>query len=245
MKCVVTIIQNKRVALPFIFGRYCLPKMRKVFGGQMELYHIFHDLHVKDDELESNRSHGLEHLDRVNHFIKKGLFSEAFIVRHQERNIEHLAIPSFLKAARIAIRENADFHVWLEDDAIILDKECNKWKDDLKNADVGLYRDTRWQKMINCAFFVSTREFDKRMVNIFSDYQRDNTENYIPFGSQVEHFLWRASKSQALLKGKYAERHHPSGKWKVHLPALKKWLVDAIPEITQEHLDYLNLDFDF
>jgi hypothetical protein len=241
--CVVTIIQNKRVSLPFIFGRYCLPKMREMFDGKIELYHIFHDLHTQHGELESSRDYTEDSLENVRQFIEYDLFSEAIVISHRESSIEHLALPSFKMALEMTIQRDADFHLWMEDDAIIFDKECNLWEKKLGDADVGLYRDTRSQKMINTAFFLSRGSFDRRMLKYIKNYHRDSAEDYSPFGSQIEYAFWSASKSQAVLKAEYAKRHHPYGKWRSTISDVKRWLKGAIPEISEDHLDYLRLDF--
>jgi hypothetical protein len=243
-RCVITIIQNKRVSLPFIFGRYCLPRMKDLFDGEIELYHVFHDFHFQHDELESNRSYGELHLDRVRMFIDGEAFSEAKIIRHREVNYDHFAVPSFIKAAEVALEREADFHLWMEDDAIVLDEDCDRWGELLKGCDVGIYRDTRRHKMFNTAFFLSTREFDEKAVTALRGYERDSAVDYFKMGhgSQIEHTMWRASRKQAVLNKRYASRHHPGGKWGT-VSELRKWVKDAIPEITDEHLSYLYLDF--
>jgi len=215
--------------------------MRDLFGGKIELYHVLHDLHFQSHELESNRM-GIEHLESVKDFIRKGMFPEATIISHRELHSEHLAVPSYIKAAEIAIERNADFHLWIEDDALVLDRECHNWNSQLKDADVGLYRDNGHHQMINTAFFLSSRGFDERMLDIFKHYKADGKDYFATsMGSQTEHFFWRASKKQVVLNNTYAERHHPpNGKT---IPELKKWLRLIIPEIQEEHLSYLHLDF--
>ena len=42
MKAVITIFQCKRVVLPYIFMKYCYPKMKKIFPGEMKEYLIQH-----------------------------------------------------------------------------------------------------------------------------------------------------------------------------------------------------------
>ena len=244
MKCVVTILQNKRVALPFLFGKYSLPAMRKAFGGEVKLYHIFHDMHVEDKQLQSNKVYDLSDVNRVWEFIYRGFYNEAKFVPHQEVNTELLSLPSMMKAAEVAIEEKADFHLWLEDDAIVYDLECGKWAELMKGATVGLYRSTVKQQMINPSFFVSTVEYDRKLLEALKDYKKEPHEKFAQYGSQIEHLLWTLCENPVLLNSAAAQRHHPYGtKWSVWLPELKEWLKSTIPDIQPEHVGLLDIDF--
>lgn len=242
-KCVVTITQNKRVALPFIFGKYILPRMREVFGGEIKLFHIFHNTHVDHIQLESNRDYGLTALDRVRYFIGNKWYGEATIIDHQEINLNHLILPSLIKCLEIAIAEQADYHLWMQDDAILFDKNCHMWQFLMKNHDIGLYRNTSHQKMINIAYFLSTLQFDEKLLPFLHSYVRNQEVDWTPYGSQMEHTFWKASQSQALFPSQFASRHHVGGKYASSCSDVKRWLRIMVPEITEEDLNLLNIDF--
>lgn len=241
-KCVITITQNKRVALPFIFGKYILPRMKESFG-EVKLFHVFHNLHVRHGQLESNRDYGLEALGRVRYFIGNKKFNEAIVVDHQEVNLNHLILPSLIMCADIAIKEKADYHLWLQDDAIVFDKDCHLWQFIMKGKDVGLYRNTFGQQMINLAFFLSNTDFSKKLLPSLKEYVRDNSRDWGPVGSQMEHLFWNTCSNPVLLNKDYATRHHIGGKWTFTAEDLKVKLKEMIPEITEEDLGLVDLDF--
>src|SRR5579859_679223 len=152
MKCIITYFQNKRIALPYIFNRYCFPKMKEIFPGEMKLYHIFHNLHIKDNLLESNRIEENK-LKQTTEFIHK--YKGACIIPHKKVFPELYSIPSYKIGVVMALKESADLHLWLEDDAIVYDMNCKTWPEKMIGKDVGLYRQTMHISMINCAFMLT------------------------------------------------------------------------------------------
>jgi hypothetical protein len=251
MRCVITIIQNKRIALPYIFNKYCLPMYKKCFRGDVKLFHIFHNCHGNQGALYSNASMGEGHVRKVMKFIKDKQFPEAKIIEHNTVSKEWPALPSYKLAIDVAIREKADFHLWMEDDAIIYDRNCNTWALTLGSGDIGLYRDTDKKEMVNIAYFLSTNEYDRRLKRLMHEFYKGveipsnlgNWGNYAGKGSLIEHMAWRASRKPILLERYKAYRHHPHKAHNVTGTMVKEWLKKTIPDISKQDLWLLNLDF--
>jgi len=252
MKGIVTIFQNKRVALPYIFGKYAFPKMKERFCGKLELWHIFHNADYKGAGLDSNKQLGREHVDRVSKWISKHKFFNANILSHKENSKEAPMLPSVERALRLAKEERADLHLFLEDDALVYDPDCGTWATTLGDCDVGLYRNTPGHGMINTAYFLGTAEFDNRLSKILEEYKRGMSlpankgfwEDYRNKGSQIEHTAFRACRKPAILKSSCAVRHHVKNgsKYRSTTADVKAWLTRTFPEITTEDLNLLDLD---
>jgi len=252
MTGIITILQNKRVALPYIFGKYAFPVMQKLFPGKLILYHIFHDVNFKNAKLASNQQLGQKHLQHVRQFVKEYKFTNALIYQHTKTSTEAPALPSIKLALQVASDENADIHLWMEDDAIVFDPNCNTWFTTLANGDVGLYRDTNQKEMINLAYFLSTREFDNRFALMLEEYKKHMSlpsnkgewETYRKHGSQIEHTAWRASRKPVLLNSNCAFRHHPYETYRRTRKDVEEWLQKIFPHITLEDIKLLETDFD-
>lgn len=251
MKCIITILQNKRIALPYIFNKYCMPALCKRFNGKIELFHIFHNTHVSTSAMASNKIDASE-IKKVEQAILADLFAEATIISHKEINKEMPSLPSFKLALKIARQEKADLHLWMEDDAIIYDKDCNSWATSLGNADAGLYMNTNEKEMINTAYFLSTREFDERFTNILDEFNKNlqvigstkgKWNNFAGKGSLIEHCAWRSARKPVYLGPDKAYRHHPHQRHKKTKQMLYSWLYKTIPGIDSLDLNYLNADF--
>ena len=65
------------------------------------------------------------------------------------------------KGIEIFLKEKGNFHMWLEDDAIVFDPEMKKWPQII--PEVGVY--WNWN-FINVRDSVTTRQFDERMLRI-------------------------------------------------------------------------------
>jgi hypothetical protein len=252
MKCVITILQNKRVAMPYIFGTYSLPMMRARFNGEIKLYHIFHASNGLRSQMTSNLLLGPEKVEQTAQFIKEGHYKNATIVSHKKTSAKWPTLPSLRIAVKIALKEKADFHLWLEDDAIVYDKDCDTWATTLGSADVGLYMQTDKKQLINTAYFLSTREYDERFARSLQEYDRNMSISankqkwgkYAGHGSLIEHVAWRAARKPIFLGPDKAYRHHPHPTFTKTGTMVRKWLKETIPGISPVHLSLLKRDFD-
>lgn len=216
--------------------------MQALFPGEMKLFHIFHDSNQEGSEIESNRLSD-SHRKNVWDFLSKKLYPNAKIIAHQETSTENTALPSYRLAAEIAMEEQADFHLWIEDDALVFDTECNLWPERVK--DIGLYRFTQKQEMVNPSFLLSTPGYNRRLLELFKNYRKEDSSLYAIYGSQIERVFWQAVQHSVVLPKKFANRHHPyPSKWAVWRPELEQWLQQRIPEISTAHLGLLKLDFE-
>lgn len=235
MKIVITYCQNKRTAMPYLFGKYALPMMEKVFPGEVKLYHIFHDLHVRDERLASNRADA-SGLARVREFVKT---APGAVVTHTEVFPDLYVLPSFRIGSAVAIKERADLHLWLEDDAIVYDPLCYLWPRLMRDTDIGLFRQTAHIPMANCAFLLTSYKFDVKFLA--ADFRDDGKE--YPNSSPFETFLWGLAESHQVLHPGAANRHHPRGPFKTTTDDLAAWLQETIPNIEEQDLKLLREDF--
>lgn len=241
MKCIITYLQCKRAVLPYLFGKYCFPKMKEAFPGDMELYHIHHNIHQNDTQL-STSTLDESHLNLVNDFIKNGMYPHANIIQHNDTNRELAFIPSVIRASQIAIENNADLHLWIEDDAIVYDPLCWQWPERV-GCPIGTYRNTPRQKMVVCAYFISRLPFDQDLIPVLRAYKREPHWKYIQYGSQYERLLFMLTGQRvAVLNENCAFRHHPYDKYTKTRLDVEGWLKKNLP-ISTKDLDLLKLDF--
>jgi hypothetical protein len=236
MRCVITYFQNKRIALPYIFGKYCLPEMKKHFPGEIQLFHIFHNIHVKDPRLASTRDYTEQDLSKVRSFLPQ--YKHANIISHSELIPDMYTLPSFRIGMKVSILAKADLHLWLEDDAIVMD--TFDWLKTYKDEDVLLYRNTISDRMANCAFMITSNSYDRKALRALRHFKRDNKE--YKNSSQIENFFWTKAKSHVLLDSDKAIRHHPYVP-RVDKEHIKEWLMRKIPNIEQQDIDLLDNDY--
>lgn len=252
MKCVITILQNKRVAMPYIFGRYVLPMMRQCITGEVKLFHIFHDGHNTSAGKTNSAKMRADRVDMVKAHISSGSYPEAIIRSHKRTCDFHPVLPSLQLAVQVALEEQADFHLWLEDDAIVYDQDCGTWATTLASGDAGLYADTDKKQLINTAYFLSTREYDQRFNLLLQEFQNRPTitankgrwDDYAGRGSLIEHVAWRAARRPVYLGPGKMFRHHPYARHTKTAAMVKEWLRNNIKGITKPDLDLLALDFE-
>lgn len=171
MKLVVTILQARRVVLPHLFLRHALPRMRGAFPGDVEAVLVQHRRLPEDGArfLATNEAAaaGAGH-DRVAEWTRAGRFEAAHVVAHERSHPPYPSIPSYHLACEVALDLGADFHLWLEDDALVWDEACGDWPGRFGDREVGVYR--RFSG-INSAFFVSRPSFDARILHGLADYE--------------------------------------------------------------------------
>ncbi len=260
MKAVITIFQCKRVVLPYIFIRYCLPKMQQIFPGEMKVFLIQHLANVSNLCMQSGDICDSK-LDLVKQWSDDDKFSGAEIIRHAEVVPKHPALPSYRIGVETALREHADFHVWLEDDALIFDEECSRWSEIIGEKDVGVYRPR--SNFIHVAYLVSRPDFDKRILEMMEteelwdigstkkpffrkrffrrllSYATLNLYEYgfsPPIG-HVEYFMTKACKTKKIaLNANFAARFHQGID-----PQL---IINMVKKVAPSELSLLKVDFE-
>ena len=251
--CLITILQNKRISLPYIFNKYCFPMMKERFNGRILYYHILHNLHDSKHNLFSNKQLCENKLKLVEEYIKQEKFKNAHILSHERTSAAWPALHSVKIAANcLGSIGFYDFHLWMEDDAIIYDTDCDQWATILGSADVGLYRNTDKKQMINTAYFLSTPEFDHRILRILEEFHNDLDirqnkglfDNFKGGASTIEHLFWRAARKPVLLNPDHAMRHHPYVKHRRTGEEVRRWLRRTIPNISNEDIELTKQDFD-
>lgn len=232
MKIVITIYQNRRVVLPHIFIRYILPKMRAVFPGEIEAVVIQHrsDASGGNRRLESLR-HSTDALQRVRDWTERGMFDGAEVRPHEVIHRPYPSIPTFHRGVEAALERDADFHVWMEDDALIVDFDCAWWDKLLGNTEVGVYRKFHY---LNPAYMVTRRSFAERIREPLSRYD-DWKES-----SRLERFLAQQMvTSRTYLNPARAVRYHH----KYYPYTGIRYVVEAVREHAPEALELLDVDF--
>jgi hypothetical protein len=200
MMAIATILQCKRAFLPHVFVRYCAPFMRDVLGFDLRVFVIQHQpMPMSDGPLETNRSpRGTE---RVEQRTKDGMYDGAAVVSHSEWFPPLPSLPSVLMAAELGIEMAADYHLWLDDDAIVLDEECS-WEG---HDDVRVYR---VNDIVNQAYFVSSRGFDERVTDMLRTVESDWRVPGENPGHLLEKRLACMCRSKKQLPDRFAARIH-------------------------------------
>lgn len=198
MRVVVTILQCKRAFLPYVFVRYCQPLMRDVTGWDFRTWIIRHEA-MGGGPLSTNRSKRTN--QRVLQWQDEGMYEGAEVFSHSEWFPALPSLPSFLMAAEIALREDADYHLWLDDDAIVLDEEC-AWEG-IREA--GVYREN---DIINQAYFVSRPMLDARMTDMLRLVEGDWSHAGKNAGYLLEKRLADMCRRKKQLEGRFAARIH-------------------------------------
>ena len=242
MKAVVTIFQFRRAVLPYLFMRYCYPVMKQAFPGSLDVW-IIQDTGLAKGNIHTSAN---VYSDTKRHLIAEwtdaGRYAGATIVRHDEPLDPRYPqlLPSYRIGMEIARRERADFHLWLEDDAIVLDRDCGQWGDLLADKDAGVYQ---LVQNICPAFFVSTPAFDTRLLSIVRDRKVDgihqpfdDTQGWRPSLGDVEYYTtWACKTERALL--------NPASVARVHSRPESHQLVQFVRAIAPREAGLLNIDF--
>lgn len=232
LRAVVTIVQYCRAVLPHIFIRHVLPAMRAVFPGQIDVVIVQHraDASGENHRLASLRASS-RGMDRVRRYTAEGMYEGAEIVPHEIVHRPYPSIPSYHLAVQAALARNADFHVWLEDDALIHDLACGRWDELLGPREVGVY--TRFHAL-NSAYLVTRRRFAERIVGPLSQYQDWHQ------GKRIEVFLRRSLRtSRVYLDPSSATRYHAIE----HPNAGLRYVVEVVRRIAPDAIHLLDDDF--
>jgi hypothetical protein len=232
LRTVVTIIQCRRAVLPHIFIRYALPAMRRVFPGQIDVVLVQHRVDASGDNtrLESLRS-GTAGLERVRRYTENGMYEGAEILAHEIVHRPYPSIPSYHLAVEAALSRQADFHVWLEDDALIYDLACGRWDELLGPREVGVYN--RFHAL-NTAYLVTRRRFAERIVGKLSRYDEWHQ------GTRLEVYLRQSMRtSRVYLERSAATRYHHHE----YLHASLRYVAEAVRQIAPDAVHLLDEDF--
>lgn len=203
MKLVVTILQARRVVMPYIFVKHALPRMQAVFPGQIEVVLVQHrslpDPKQSDPFLETTKtdpSWG----ERVVEWTEAGRYEGADVVTHDVHNPNYPSIPTFHRACVEALNRGADYHLWIEDDALVCDENCGRWPAIFGDREMGVYRHF---SEVNAAFFVTRPAFDERALPGLERYAHWTK------GERIERYLRRQLRTpRAHLNPAYAVRNH-------------------------------------
>jgi hypothetical protein len=212
-KAVITIFQCKRVILPHFFIKNIYPQMKASFPGEMKLYLI---QHIPRGGANCTKSANMsdDNLKIVREWTDNGMFDGADIIQHSDFCERDAVMPTYRRGVKLALDESANFHLWLEDDALVFDRDCGSWPVTLKDKDVGVYRN---YDMINCAFFVGTPSYEKRIYDIMLDESKwdmmapfwlpDRSEMDIN-APKIEPILTKNCLSRSIFDESYAGRIH-------------------------------------
>ncbi len=236
MNVVVTITQSHRVALPYIFIRHVLPRLRACFPGEIEVVLIQHrvDASGGGTTLESLRAAGAaEKLARVRTWTEEGRFVGATVVGHEIVHRPYPLIPSVHLGVRAALERRADFHLWLQDDALVFDEEIAHWPERLAGHEVGVYAPT--PQILHPAFLVTRPAFDRRIIGPLENYAAWTWGR-----TPLETFLRRNLRTRrAYLPRHYAVRSHP----REYPYTGIRYVVTAVKKIAPGAVPLLDLDF--
>ncbi len=232
MKALVTILQCRRVVCPHLFVRYALPQMRARFPGDLEVVLIQHEAKTQRFSRLQSAKLPAERERLVSEWTHGGRYDGARVLRHSEWHEPYPSLPSMQFAAEQALAARADFHVWLEDDALLLDESCARWDEQLGSAELGVYRSS--DEIINTAWFVSRPSFDRRILPGLR--RRWAWRRF----SRLEPWLRKKTTHvPAQLEPHFATREHHQ----VYPYTGMNWLVAKVAELCPDQLELLTLDF--
>jgi hypothetical protein len=248
MKILVTILQCRRVALPFLFIRYSLPMMRSAPGCSVHVHLIQHEY-----LLDNINAHETSKLPRskqqvVAEWTDAGRYAGAIITRHAEQFSQYPSIPSRRIAVEFAACHDHDLHLWLEDDAFVYDEACGNWSDTMGTSLIGAYRENAFG-YVNTAHYVCRPELDLQLlpllrepknwnlnVSMYTDECAGKTLNLS--SPRIEPTITRlAARRVTQLRPSAASRYNVRKPESIF--ALKRLLDRVCPA----DLNWLNLDF--
>ena len=230
MKVVVTILQARRAVLPYIFLKHVLPRMRRMIDGQVEVAIIQHRKIPRnaDTFLATNKTAG--GTQRVADWTRSGRFEAATIIGHDIEHPPYPSIPSFHLACEAALERRADYHLWLEDDALVWDEECDRWPEIFGPREIGVYRSF---SAINASYFVSRPDFDQRILSGLADYGHWSRKR------RLEPWLWQNLRTRRVrLSPRYAVRTH----FREYPFTGDRFVVDMVRRLCPQDLQLLDLE---
>lgn len=232
LKAVVTINQCRRAVLPHIFVRYVLPMMQERFPGEMSCVIVQHrtDASGGNSRLTS-LSEDDGGLERVRRFTEEGYYEGAEIITHDVVHKPYPSIPTIHLGVKAALDRGADFQLWMEDDALIIDPHCGRWDELLGAREVGVYNTFH---ALNSAYLLTRRSFSERIVKPLSQY-KDWRES-----SRLEVYLRRQMRtSRVYFDRSFAIRNH----YHTYPYASLPYVVERVRAIAPEAVHLLDLDF--
>lgn len=233
MKLVVTILQARRVVMPYIFVKHALPKMKAVFPGEIETVLIQHRSlpdPTRTDAFLETTSTDPSWSRRVVEWTEAGRYEGADVVTHEVHNPSYPSIPTFHRACVEALDRGADFHLWIEDDALVCDLSCGQWPRLFGWREMGVYR---YFSEINAAFFVTRPAFDRRALPKLERYDTWTKDE------RIERYLRRTLRTPRVhLNPAYAVRTHRNA-----FPYTgTRFVADMVRRIAPEDLALLDLE---
>lgn len=170
---------------------------------------------------------------RVRAWTEDGKFEGATIVQHDVVHRPYPSLPSVHLGVEHALNRGADFHLWLEDDALVLDRSCPMWTELLEGREVGVYPPT--PQHLHTAFLVTTPPFDRRILPQLADYQAWDWKK-----RRLEQWLRRQLKTpRAYLPRHSAVRDHQ----RTYPYTGIRYVVDFLRGFAPEAIDLLEVDF--
>ena len=165
MLLAITILQCRRVSLPHIFLTEVLPKLKANFPGEVKTALIQHSAKSTVRNTMETSILPPEREDLVFDWTKSGMFPSAEVIRHQELMTNEPAMPSRRLAIEFAFEHNADFHLWIEDDAIVY-ASGTTWDQEMRGNEVGIFKEKEY---INAAYLLTTPSLDEKLIEGFSN----------------------------------------------------------------------------
>jgi hypothetical protein len=203
------------------------------------------DFDVKLDSVKLST----DRLELVKKWSDDGKYYPANIIKHSIDFPKYPHLPSLKIGLEFAIKENADFHLWLEDDALILDNDIGEWPKMMENNLVGVYH-LKKAGYINAAYMLSSINFDKLLLKEVNKSNRwDMSESMYPasdkknkvnlWSKRLEPTIARLCQGKlTVLNAKNAARINLNKK------SSSKDLVKIILRICPNEIELLHLDFD-
>jgi hypothetical protein len=206
--------------------------MHEVFPGQLDVLLIQHKARNQSSPRLQSQRLGMDREELVERWNAEGRYAGAEIRQHDIWHAPYPSIPSYHIAAQTALERGVDFHLYLEDDALVLDPECGRWDELMGGADVGVYRPRT--HIVNSSWLVARPSFDRRILPGLSRYW------WWRRSSRIERWFRRKLGGEpALFSQSFAVRNH----YKEYPFTGMRFVVDRLAELCPDELDLLEIDF--
>ncbi len=220
--------------------------MEKKIGKKIEVHLVQHNFPINLKSRMATSLYPTEREQLVQNWTAEGKYGDSIITRHQIQNLPDPALPSWQIGFKHAINSDADFFLWLEDDAFVYDESCDLWPTLLQDVLVGSYR-SEPHGYIRNAHYVCARQFVEKFIpvlentsswnihkSIFSDEKNKILNKDAP---RMESALTKHAGSEWVkLNSSYAGRYSSKTEG-------RKYLFNLLKKVCPDELDLIFLDF--
>ncbi|MFW6129657.1 MAG: hypothetical protein ACOC56_00645 [Atribacterota bacterium] len=118
----ISVLQSYRVMVPYFQVNYAYPIMKNAYNGKLDICLVQHILNNQEKRVER-----LKKNKKILKYAEDGFYKNAIILRHDRYFKKYPSMPTYKKAVKYFLDNDYDYHLWIEDDAVVMDREINSW----------------------------------------------------------------------------------------------------------------------